>query len=437
MSKPHRRARPDSRETPTRDFSSGALPVTTRRLRVAMALYGDVTYDSRVLREADTLARAGHDVVIHSLAGSAPSGSPFRVVVWTPNRSAILPGRRALSTSARAPGRPARIAAQVRWLLGYARNIRAWGRWAVAMAGEVDVWHAHDLTALLAVGRLVRPPVRLVYDSHEIFMDAGSAAGLPTVLRRLLAAYEGHLARRAYALVTVNEAYASVLERRLRPRRAVIVRNCPPRSPLSTTPAGLRAAAGIAPSSPLILYHGAFTRHRGMEQLVEAMLRPGLEDAHLALLGLGDLQPALETLAADPRFDGRIHVVDAVRPQELLGWVAEADVDVMPLQRSTLNHYLCTPNKLWESLAAGVPVVVSDFPVMRRVVLENPDGPLGRACDPRDPGSIAEAIREVIEFAPTERARLRARCLRAAHERWNWETESSRLVGLYAELAAT
>ena len=421
----------------TRDLLPEGTPAPTRRLRVAMALYGDITYDSRVLREAETLARAGHDVTIHSLSGSAPNGSPFRVVAWAPDRSAALPGGRRRDASAHSSRRIARIAASASWLVGYARNIRAWGHWAVAAAGEVDVWHAHDLPALLAVGRLVRPPVGLVYDSHEIFMDAGTGARLPTVLRRFLAAYEGLLARRAFALVTVNEAYAAVLERRLRPRRMIIVRNCPPRSSLSTMPAGLRAAAGVASSRPLILYHGAFALHRGIEELAEAMLRPGLEDAHLALLGLGDLRPVLEAFAVDPRFGGRVHVLDAVPPHELLAWVEEADVDVMALQPSTLNHYLCTPNKLWESLAAGVPVVVSDFPVMRRIVLDDPDGPLGRTCDPRDPGSIAEAIREVIELEPDERARLRTRCLRAAHERWNWEAESSRLVGLYTELAAT
>ncbi len=62
-------------------------------------------------------------------------------------------------------------------------------------------------------------------------------------------------------------------------------------------------------------------------------------------------------------------------PDELLGWVAGADVDAMALQHSSLNHWLCTPNKLWESLAAGVPVVVSDFPVMRKIVLSGPSGP--------------------------------------------------------------
>ena len=142
----------------------------------------------------------------------------------------------------------------------------------------------------------------------------------------------------------------------------------------------------------------------------------------------------LADLVAEPRFEGRLHLVDAVPPGELLDWVAGADVDVIPLQRSTLNHWLCTPNKLWESLAAGVPVVVSDFPAMRPIVLDDPGGALGAVCDPAAPASIAGAIRTIVASPPAARAELRRRCLEAAHERWNWEQESATLVGLYTDL---
>jgi glycosyltransferase involved in cell wall biosynthesis len=107
----------------------------------------------------------------------------------------------------------------------------------------------------------------------------------------------------------------------------------------------------------------------------------------------------------------------------------------MPIQASTLNHRLSTPNKLFECLAAGTPVVVSDFPDMRRIVLEDPDGPLGATCDPTSPRSVAEAIHVVLDRDRDATADLRARCLRAAHARWNWEAESARLVALYADLA--
>jgi glycosyltransferase involved in cell wall biosynthesis len=308
---------------------------------------------------------------------------------------------------------------------------------AFAAAGAVDVWHVHDLTGLLAVGPLVRSPGRLVYDSHEIFLETGTGARLPRLLRRALAAYEGRLTRRAVALITVNEDYARILRRRLRPRRTLIVRNCPPRwSPSNKPTSHLRSASGVPPDRRLILYHGAFSQNRGIEELAEALVCPGLESAHLALLGVGSIRPALDALARDPRFEGRVHVLDAVPPDNVLDWVAGADVDVMAIQRSSLNHWLCTPNKLWESLAAGVPVVASDFPTMRRVVLEDPAGSLGGVCDPGRPDSIAAAIVAIIGKPEEERARLRARCLLAAQERWNWETESSRLVGLYAGIEA-
>jgi glycosyltransferase involved in cell wall biosynthesis len=290
----------------------------------------------------------------------------------------------------------------------------------------------------MAVGPDVRSPCRLVYDSHEIFLETGTGARLPRLLRRVLSAYEGRLARRAVALVTVNEGYASVLGKRLRPHRTLLVRNCPPRwTPVVESAARLRLAAGVPASQPLVLYHGGFSAKRGIEELAEAMLVPGLDSAHLVLLGYGPSRAAVEELVRDPRFGGRLHVLDAVPPGELVDWVAGADVDVMALQRSTLNHWLCTPNKLWESLAVGVPVVVSDFPVMRRVVMDEPAGSLGRVCDPASPESIASAIRAIVEASVDERALLRARCLQVAHDRWNWETESSRLVELYRDIQAT
>jgi glycosyltransferase involved in cell wall biosynthesis len=404
-------------------------------LRIAMALYGNLTHDSRVIREAETLCGAGHSVTVFCLGGSAGPDARFRVVAHVPARRTVLPDGSSPFLKASRSSVVGRLKARIRWILGYARTMRAWGRWAVAAAGVVDVWHAHDLTGLMAVGPLVRAPRRLVYDSHEIFLETGTGARLPKPLRWALSAYEGRLARRAFVLVTVNEGYADVLRRRIRPRRLIIVRNCPPRwepPPEGSSP--LRMAVGVSASQPLVLYHGLFAPNRGIEELVEAMLVPGLEVMHVALLGFGSTRPELERLAQDPRLQGRLHVLEAVPPDEVLSWVSGADVDVMALQRSSVNHWLCTPNKLWESLAAGVPVVVSEFPVMRRIVLDDPAGSLGRVCDPTRPASIAAAIRSIVELSREDRVALRTRCLQAAHERWNWEIESSRLVDVYEDV---
>lgn len=409
----------------------GSRPPLTRR--VAMALYSDLDHDSRVLHEAASLAAAGHEITVYCLSYDGPPPEQFKVVSHLPDRTRIVPG---VASPFRQTGsaRLRRIAGRIAWMRDYLRNLRAWGRWAIEAAGAVDVWHAHDLPGLMAVGPLVSDGVAVVYDSHEIFLETGTATRMPWPVRRLLSTYERRLVRRAAALVTVNEAYADVLRRRLAPAAVVIVRNCVPTGAgRSTASTRLRSAAAIPDGAPIVLYHGALTANRGIEQLVAALQEPGMGEVHLALLGFGDV--SLLGLPADgPAGHSRVHVLPAVAPDDLVDWVTGADLDAIPLQRSSLNHWLCTPNKLWESIAAGVPVVVSDFPVMRSIVLDDPGGPLGTVCRPDVPASVAAAIRSILELSGPERDEIRDRCRRSAAERWNWETEASRLVALYRTL---
>ena len=82
----------------------------------------------------------------------------------------------------------------------------------------------------------------------------------------------------------------------------------------------------------------------------------------------------------------------------------------------------------------GCAVVASDFPEMRRVVMDDPAGPLGVLCRPEDPADVARGIRAILDLPPDKRTALRRRCLAAAHDTWNWETESQHLLELYASL---
>lgn len=459
-----------------------------RRPRVVMFLYHDVRHDARVLREARTLAEAGWTVTV--VAGRAPGEEgpereelpglavlrvPLPVgwraawsAVRTPWRTWPADLRRlaaALPRPARWPGAAAlvlrRLAALplavlaaplalpallprtapnrdlVDWLLRWRLTTLAWNRRAAAAAPAADVYHAHDLNALLAAATAARRRgARLVYDSHEVFTEAGRTARRPWWAKALLARQERAWARDAAAVVTVNEALADELRRRLGAPRVLAVHNAPARwSPPPGAPDRLRAAAGLAPGTPVALHHGQFFPHRGIEELMAAVLEPGLERVHAVVLGFGPEEARLRAAAAEPRFGGRVHVLPGVPPDELAGWVACADVGVAVIAPSTLNHRLSTPNKLFECLAAGVPVVISDLPGMRGVVLADPAAPLGVVARSPAPADVAAAIRAVLELPAGDAAALRARCLRAAHGRWNWETESERLVALYRELA--
>jgi glycosyltransferase involved in cell wall biosynthesis len=111
--------------------------------------------------------------------------------------------------------------------------------------------------------------------------------------------------------------------------------------------------------------------------------------------------------------------------------VGSADVVAMPIQPSTLNHRLTTPNKLFEAMTAGVPVVASDLPGMAGIVRETGCGVL---CDPTSPAAIATAIRSVLDAPDSERASYRERARAAAHGKYSWESQVEILVAEYGRL---
>jgi glycosyltransferase involved in cell wall biosynthesis len=423
------------------DETQTAMPAPVpRSASVGMVLYGDVTYDSRVRREATTLARAGYEVRIFCLAGGAstsdlPEG--VKIEVRPPPVSAIIPGS-ANPFLAEGRGRIGALRARGTWLVDYVRGLRAWGRMVVSAAGPIDVWHAHDLTGLAAIAPSLTRGTSVVYDSHELFLETGTALRLPAALRWGLGWYERRLVSQTTAVITVNEEVASILRTRTRTHRVLAVHNCPDRwiQPVER-PTVLRAAADVPRGAPIILYHGALSANRGIEQLMLAILEPGLETAHLVLMGSGEMRDGLVRESAQARWQNRVHVLSPVLPADLLTWVASADVGAMPLQATTLNLRLSTPNKLFECLAAATPVIVSDFPGMRQIVIDNPSGPLGATCDPVHAQSIANAIRSILCLEPEALDAMRNRCRQAAAERWNWDKEGSKLLSLYSEITST
>ena len=399
-----------------------------------MASYADLAFDSRVQREAIALADAGHRVTLLCVSpgGMLPDSLTSAVKVIARYPEGAPPASNPFATP-RGAGRIGRLADRAWWILRYRRDAADWGRWAIERAGPTDVWHLHDFPALASIAVRLPATTSFVYDSHEVFLESGTAARLPGPLRAILRRQERRLARRAVALVTVNDACADALAP-LGVTRTVVVHNFPPATGDVADDGRLRRAARVPADAPLVLSHGALTTERGLEQLVDAVATPTLAGTHLVCMGFGSLGPGLLERAEALAIRDRVHVLPAVPPDDLVAWVAGADVSAMPIQPSTLNHRLSTPNKLFESLAAGVPVVASDFPAVAHVVLDDPDGPLGAVCDPTDVVAIAGAIHRLLSQAPDEREALRARCRHASEERMRWPQAAARLVELYRDL---
>ena len=141
----------------------------------------------------------------------------------------------------------------------------------------------------------------------------------------------------------------------------------------------LRDAIGVDASTPVAIYHGGLYRNRGIEAMLACVGRPGLEDVRFVFLGYGPLD---SVIAAAAERDRRVHLLPAVPPAELCSWLSGADVGVAVCGDSA-NHAVTIPNKVFEWLMAGVPMVVSDFPAWRGIVRDDPGGPFGEAVESR------------------------------------------------------
>lgn len=373
-----------------------------------MLLHKAVEHDSRVRREARALVRAGHEVTIVQLA-DGPTAP-----VAAPDGFALVSARPAPALKRLLPLRLYRLAYGA-MIIGRAR------------AAAPDAVHAHD-AAMLAPGWVAARlcGAALVYDTHEL------ATGVPYRSRGwalLVDVVERLLVRRCAAIITVSGGIADAIQRRygLR-RRPLVLRNvCDLPPPESAAAPDLRAQLGIG-SEPLILHQGAPAAARGCEALVRAL--PRLERGHVVFLG--DSEPGyagrLRALAGELGVGARVHLLPTVPGDRLLAHTAQADIGVSLLEDTCENHRLALPNKVFEYMAAGVPVVTSDLPELSRLVREHG---IGWTADPSDPVALAQTLKRALAEAP--RDGLEEHIAQAART-FAWPREAAGLTRLYAAL---
>lgn len=367
-----------------------------------MLLHKSVEHDSRVRREARALAADGHDVtVLHLPRTPGELDGP-------------LDGYRVLSVTP-----PAWVRRRLPFALYRLVFLAAFV--SAARRLRPDAVHAHD-AAMLAPGLIAAWLTRaaLVYDSHEY------AAGVPYRERAwawLVSTLERLAVRRCAAIVTVSDGIADRLHDRHRlPRRPAVVRNMPDIAPHATdSPAiGLRERLGVG-DAPLILHLGAAADGRGCPTLLRALAR--LPGAQLAFLGASEASQArrIDELSREAGVTERVHVLPPVPAALVVAHAREADVGVSLLEDTCENHRLALPNKVFEYLAAGLPVVASDLPELRRA-LGGRDGV--QLCDPASPASVAAAI-ELALAGPRP----------APEAAPSWPGEARVLRSLYGDLA--
>ena len=300
-----------------------------------------------------------------------------------------------------------------------------WRMWRAVRRLRPSVVHFHD-PELIWVGLLLKlSGCKVMYDIHEdLPLQIMSKHWVPWMLRKPLAWFvrilEGFSAHIFDALVPATPSIA----RRFDARKAVLVQNHPlsrefvPKSDI------------LAQNRPqAFAYTGGISRIRGALEMVQAMDYFSTDcGVRLELAGVFDPPVLQEEVQARPgwkkvRWHGWI---DRKQLAHLLSTVRAGLLLFHPVQ----NHLRAQPNKMFEYMAAGLPVIASDFPLWREII---DHAGCGLLVDPLQPRAIAEAMQWILDH-PEQAQDMGRRGRKAVETSYTWEREGEKLVRLYADL---
>lgn len=399
----------------------------TKRLSIAVAVHNGVRQDARVIKQAQTLKAAGHDVRVFGLS---PDGDEdFLLDGGIPVRLAHRNITGIVDTLAKQG-------------LEVNRENKVWASFseqgrlvyeAVRTTMLPDVVHIHDHVCLTAAARYqTELGVPIVWDAHEIYEEL---AGLEDVRRHVNPRIIRENARFVDAFITLNESIARIYADRypeLPP--AVLIPNATRFTPVPRYDGRLHDAAGLDRDQRILLFQGGFSPHRGISTLLNVA---DLLDRRwsVVFMGWGKFEGEIKERAAQP--DDRppnrakIAVVPGVSQSELPLWTAGAALGAIPYEDIGLNHRYCTPNKLWEFPASGVPILATDLPEMSRRIHS---ARMGITVSPElDASGIAAKVNRLSDHE-LRQYRASARDFIKAD---NWSMYEPVLLSTYAKLPRT
>lgn len=403
----------------------------------------DVSIDRRIVLEARTLIEAGYDVTILGCADvdancalnlptqcdeSIDGVQVQRIMTYRQDRRYRWVYR--LSDWA---GRRSRRYAMIGiTLLNAVRNRDTFSRIALGyvIQTKADIYTAHDLNNLQTAHQAAKVNrSRLVYDAHELFTEISNP--WVKMKKRYWSKVEGSLLPRCDAASTVNEFIAEEMGRRYKVKPPVVIYNAtnPPADfDPAQPPDYIRTDLGIGKERRIALYQGWMAKGRGLDKLVLAG-KYVPDNIAIVLMGFGEYRTVLERLVAEAGLQHKVYFHEAVPQSRLVEYSASADVGLIPYQAVDLNNYYCSPNKLFDYIVAGLPIIANDLPFLHKMIATNGLGLDGQMDTPEQiAGLISRLLGDEALLAAT-----RSHLLQAAKV-YNWTEEGKKLVAMYEQV---
>lgn len=367
--------------------------------KICMLTTSDIDYDSRILNEAETLAKKYQVLILARKYNHSPIVKHRyfrikRVDYW-------------------------------KWPI-YKFNIFSslYTLAKIAFKENPDVYHAHDLDGLLCAmpAALFKRKI-LVYDSHEVWSEIFPFSNLGA-LRWLFKPLEKMLMFKVKAGLTVNQVIADFLSKKYR-KKFIAIYNTPKKDVQVKAPFSLREKFS---RKKIILQLGIVDEGRGLEQMIKAV--KFLPQNYIVIfLGRGKLENQIKKMAKDLKLDKQIYILPRVAPDEIVNTICEADIGLALTQKISLSYYYSSPNKLFQYITAHVPILGSNFPEYKKIIVQNK---IGEVVDPSKPKLIAQKI--IIMLKASNLKKYRRNLVGLSEKKYNWSIEGKKLLEFYEKI---
>jgi glycosyltransferase involved in cell wall biosynthesis len=284
------------------------------------------------------------------------------------------------------------------------------------LSRKTDYLFSNDLDTLLPnylISRLKNK--KLIYDSHELFTELPELIGRPfvqAVWRKL----ESFLFPKLKNIITVNQSIATIFSEKYG-KKIQVIRNIPLSQPIKI---GLtKEKLGLKAEEFLIILQGAgINMHRGAEEALEAMKYvPGTT---LFIIGGGDVFEKLKAKRLEWKLEEKVRIIDKLPYPDLMQYTAIADLGLSLDKDSNLNYRYSLPNKVFDYIQAGTPLLVSRLPELMNLIDHYK---IGRSVKNIRPQCIADSI-NLIHHSKVLQSEWNKNMAKAQAElNWNLEEE--------------
>ncbi|HEY4787445.1 MAG TPA: glycosyltransferase [Bacteroidales bacterium] len=329
--------------------------------RIVLSVTNDLVTDQRVHRVATTLMEHGSHVV---LVGRLLPGSQSVQREYITHRMKLL--------------------FKKNWIFYAEYNVRLF---FYLLFKRVDILVSNDLDTLIAnylVSKLRRKT--LVFDAHELFPEVPELVDRPFI-KSIWKTIEGSIFPKLQYAYTVSHSIADIYYQKYGIKMEV-VRNLPD----SWQETGDDSPYPGLPAQDFVLYQGSVNKGRGLEILVDSF--EYLSDIKFVIVGDGDIRDTLYQRVLNKNLQHKVILLGKLSFSELKRITPFAALGVSVEENIGLNYYCALPNKLFDYIQAEVPVLVSDFPEMKRIVQEFG---VGEVLVSREPKDIADQIGRMVK----------------------------------------